>query len=194
MIREVTKGKEDSEARLSRLDEELSESRRANLMQMMPVTNGEGFDVAIKHQLEENLRIKERIAERDAEIDRLREQLMSLRMESDEYKREVDIQKVKYMAELNNLQTSNEIELQRLTGENESLQKVVGSLDEKLKFLLKEDKKKDEFLVNYLKGKANNPEDKDLVVNFFKQFEEVPKLSISELMKQEKQVHEELKE
>lgn len=41
------------------------------------------------------------------------------------------------MAELNNMQTNQEIELQRLTGENESLQKVVSSLDEKLKFLLK---------------------------------------------------------
>jgi hypothetical protein len=113
---------------------------------------------------------------------------MALRMESDDFKRELDIQKVKSMSEVNNMQTNHDIELQRLTSENESLQKVVTSLDEKLKFLLKEDKKKDEFLVNYLKGKANNPEDKDLVVNFFRQFEEVPKLGISELMKQERQV------
>jgi hypothetical protein len=66
----------------------------------------------------------------------------------------------------------------------------LGSLDDKLKFILKEDRKKDEFLVNYLKNKVNNPEDKNLLVNFFKQFEEVPKLTMSELMKQERQVQE----
>jgi hypothetical protein len=66
----------------------------------------------------------------------------------------------------------------------------LGSLDDKLKFILKEDRKKDEFLVNYLKNKVNNPEDNNLLVNFFKQFEEVPKLTMSELMKQERQVQE----
>lgn len=60
--------------------------------------------------------------------------------------------------------------------------------------MLKEDKKKDEFMMNYLKNKTNNPEDKDLIVNFFKQFEEVPKLTVSQLMKQERQVREQLKE
>lgn len=55
----------------------------------------------------------------------------------------------------------------------------MSSLDEKLKYMLKEDKKKDEFMMNYLKNKTNNPEDKDLIVNFFKQFEEVPKLTVS---------------
>lgn len=60
--------------------------------------------------------------------------------------------------------------------------------------MLKEDKKKDEFMMNYLKNKTNNPEDKDLIVNFFKQFEQVPKLTVSQLMKQERQVREQLKE
>jgi hypothetical protein len=48
--------------------------------------------------------------------------------------------------------------------------------------------------MNYLKNKAQNPEDKDLIVGFFRQFEEVPKLTVSELMKQERQVQEQLKE
>lgn len=52
-----------------------------------------------------------------------------------------------------------------------SLQKVAYSLDEKFKYMMKEDRKKDEFLVNYLKGKTHDPNDKDLIVNFFKQFE-----------------------
>lgn len=170
-LRQMTLLKEEADIKAGRFEEELNETRRSNIGQMMPVVSGAGFDVALKHQLEENIRTKERMADKDAEIDRLRDQIIALRMESNEFKREVDIQRVKHMAELNNLQTNQEIEIQRLESENESLQKVVGSLDEKLKFLLKEDKKKDEFLMNYLKGKANNPEDKDLVVNFFRQFE-----------------------
>jgi hypothetical protein len=55
----------------------------------------------------------------------------------------------------------------------------MSSLDEKFKYIMKEDRKKDEFLVNYLKGKTHDPNDKELIINFFKQFEEVPKLTIS---------------
>jgi hypothetical protein len=59
------------------------------------------------------------------------------------------------------------------------MRKVMSSLDEKFKYIMKEDRKKDEFLVNYLKGKTHDPNDKELIINFFKQFEEVPKLTIS---------------
>jgi hypothetical protein len=47
-------------------------------------------------------------------------------------------------------------------------------------------------LVGYLKGKTSDPHDKELVVNFFKQFEEVPKLTMSELVRQEREVQERL--
>jgi len=88
------------------------------------------------------------------------------------------------MTELKNAETNNSIEVQRLTNEVASLQKVVNSMDEKFKYMIKEDRKKDEFLVNYLKGKTHDPNDKDLIVNFFKQFEEVTKLTVSELLRQ----------
>lgn len=97
------------------------------------------------------------------------------------------------MAELKNSQTNNEIETQRLVNEVESLNKVVSSMDEKFKFVLKDGKKKDEFLMNYLKNKANTLEDKDLIEDFFKQYEEVPKQTVSELMKEERQVQEQLR-
>lgn len=62
------------------------------------------------------------------------------------------------MSEIKNLQTTFEIETQKLTNDAENLQRVVTSLDEKMKYIMKEDKRKDEFLVNYLKGKTGNPE------------------------------------
>jgi Fe-S oxidoreductase len=88
------------------------------------------------------------------------------------------------MAEIKNMQSNYDIENQKQINEIDSLQKLVNSLDEKFKFMIKEDRKKDEFLVNYLKGKTHDPNDKELVVNFFKQFEEVPKITMSELMRQ----------
>lgn len=66
-------------------------------------------------------------------------------------------------------------------------------MDEKFKFVLKDGKKKDEFLMNYLKNKATCNEDKDLIDDFFKQYEEVPKQTVSELMKEERQVQEQLR-
>ncbi len=52
-----------------------------------------------------------------------------------------------------------DIEKQGLTNEVGSLKKTVAALDEKFKFLLKEDKKKDEFMVGFFKGKLHNPGD-----------------------------------
>lgn len=111
------------------------------------------------------------MAEKDEEIDKLRDQLQALRGESDYYRHELDIQKLKHMSEIKNLQTNFEIETQKLTNDADNLQRVVTSLDEKMKYILKEDKRKDEFLVNYLKGKTSNVEEKDLITNFFNQFE-----------------------
>ena len=51
-----------------------------------------------------------------------------------------------------------------------------------------------EFLTPTLVGGVQGSLIANLVVNFFRQFEEVPQLSISELMKQEKQVQDELRE
>jgi hypothetical protein len=44
--------------------------------------------------------------------------------------------------------------------------------------------------VNYLKGKTHDPNDKELIMNFFKQYEEAPKLTISELLRQEYRMQE----
>ena len=140
--------------------------------------------MALKAQLEENQRVKERFGAKDDEIEQLRENNKALRAQLDTFKNEVEIERLKRMTELKNLETTNDIEVQRLNNEVASLQKVVYALDEKFKYMMKEDRKKDEFLVNYLKGKTHDPNDKDLVVNFFKQFEDVPKLTVSELLRQ----------
>ena len=80
-----------------------------------------------------------------------------------------------------------------MSNELTSLQKTVTVLDEKFKFLLKEDRKKDEFMVGFFKRTLQNKEDLDLLTNFFKQYEEVPKLTLSELLSQERQVQEQLR-
>jgi hypothetical protein len=84
---------------------------------MTPTNIEGGFDMALKSHLEENLRIKDKITERDEEIDRLRDQIMTTRIECDNYKHIIEIEKLKHMAEVNNIQTNFDIELQRLTSE-----------------------------------------------------------------------------
>lgn len=39
-------------------------------------------------------------------------------------------------------------------------------------------------MVGYFRGKIHDPNDKELLVNFFKQFESVPKMTMSELLVQ----------
>lgn len=142
-------------------------------------TNEGGFNMALKSQLEENQRIKERFREKDDEIEHLRSINQNLRSELDTLRNDIEIEKLKRMAELKNQQTTFDIELQTLLSENTSFKKTVAALDEKFKFMLKADRKKDQFMANFLKGKATDPNDKEIIEDFFKQFEQVPKLTIS---------------
>jgi|JI6StandDraft_1071083.scaffolds.fasta_scaffold311612_1 protoporphyrinogen oxidase len=152
------------------------------------------FNVAIRTSLEENQRIKERVNVKDEEIDHLRDLNKTLRNQFDALRNEIEIQKLKHMAEVKNIQTANDIDKTTVTNELSSLRKVVTVLDEKFKFLLKEERRKDEFMVGYFKGKIHDPNDKELLVNFFKQFEEVPKMTMSELMAQEHEIQNQLRD
>lgn len=46
--------------------------------------------------------------------------------------------------------------------------------------------------MGYLKGKTSDPHDKELVEKFFRLFEQVPKLTMSGLVRQEREVQEQL--
>ncbi len=63
--------------------------------------------------MEENQRIKERFGEKDEEILVLRETLKSVRTDSDNFRNELEIERLKHMADLKNLQTNFEIESQK---------------------------------------------------------------------------------
>lgn len=152
------------------------------------------FNMAIRASLEEYQRLKERVSEKDQEIDHVRELNKQLRTQVDSLRNEGEITKLKYMAEIKNIETNFEIEKQALQNQVSSFEKMVTVLDEKFKFLLKEEKKKDEFMVAYFKGKTADPKDRDLIANFFRQFEEVPKITMSELIKQELQVQDGLRD
>ena len=74
------------------------------------------------------------------------------------------------MTELRNLQTTMDIEVQLKQNEVNSLNHVITALEDKLKYIVQEDRKKDQFMVTYLKGRAEAAEEKQLVEEFFKQF------------------------
>lgn len=60
------------------------------------------------------------------------------------------------MTELKNTQTTMDIEVQVKQNQVNSLNHVISSLEEKLKFIVQEDRKKDQFMVTYLKGRAES--------------------------------------
>lgn len=101
------------------------------------------FNVAIRTSLEENQRIKERVTAKEEEIDHVRELNKTLRTQFDALRNEIEIQKLKHMAEMKNVQTAYDIEKMAASNELSSLRKMVTVLDEKFKFLLKEERRKD---------------------------------------------------
>jgi hypothetical protein len=54
--------------------------------------------------------------EKDAEIDKLREQIMNLWIESDNFRHSIEVEKLKPKTEINDMQTSFDLEPQRLNG------------------------------------------------------------------------------
>lgn len=101
-------------------------------------------------------------------------------------KNEIEIEKLKRMTELKNTQTTMDIEVQVKQNEINSLNHVIVSLEEKLKFIVQEDRKKDQFMVTYLKGRAESAEEKQSVDEFFKQFELLSvNTNIAECLKRE---------
>lgn len=67
----------------------------------------------------------------------------TLRSQVDASKNELEIQKLKHLTEVKNMQTSFDIEKLAITNEMSSMRKMVTVLDEKFKFLLKEERRKD---------------------------------------------------
>lgn len=88
-----------------------------------------------------------------------------------------------------------DIEVQVKQNEVNSLNHVIASLEEKLKFIVQEDRKKDQFMVTYLKGRAESAEEKQSVDEFFKQFELLSvNTNITECLKREQAEIQRLKE
>jgi hypothetical protein len=79
---------------------------------------------------------------------------------NDTLKNEIEIEKLKRMTDLKNLETTFKIEEQVKINEINSLNKTLLSLEEKLKFTVQEDRRKDEFMVQYLRNRSEVPEDK----------------------------------
>lgn len=64
------------------------------------------------------------------------------------------------MTDLKNLETTFKIEEQVKINEINSLNKTLQSLEQKLKYIIQQDRRKDDFMVQYLRNRAEIPEDK----------------------------------
>lgn len=84
-------------------------------------------------------------------------------------KTEVEIEKLKGIGERKTQQVAFEVEIQALKNDLAQVQKVAELLDQKLKQVSEDSRKKDEFIQKYLMGKR--PEEKLNIEAFFKQYE-----------------------
>lgn len=60
------------------------------------------------------------------------------------------------MTDVKNLETTFKIEDQVKDNEISSLNRTLKSLEDKLKYIIQEDRRKDEFMIEYLKGRADS--------------------------------------
>lgn len=74
------------------------------------------------------------------------------------------------MSQKKNIEVNFQIETQNIKNELDMSQKKAISLQQKIKLLIEQNKKKDGFIQTYIVGKKLTPNDKDLVINFIKQY------------------------
>lgn len=84
---------------------------------------------------------------------RIRDSFAILKTELDNLKSESDIVKLKAISDKKNQQVQFDVETQSLKAVLSLEQKKVASLDQKIRLVLEENKKKDAFIQNYIMGK-----------------------------------------
>jgi hypothetical protein len=85
-------------------------------------------------------------------------------------KAELEIEKLKAIAERKNMQVGFEVELQKLKNDAEAEKKTAESVSSKLRAAVEETRSKDEFIQKYIMGKRVSAEEKFQVEEFFKQY------------------------
>jgi hypothetical protein len=134
-------------------------------------SNEDTFDEALKNQMEALKKLREEMNQKNEEVYRVRDSYALLKADLDNLKSEYDISKLKFISDKKNLQVQSEVECQKLKSQLAVEQKKVASLEQKIKLVVDENKKKDNFIQTYIIGKRLPTSERELVTAFLKQYE-----------------------
>lgn len=136
-----------------------------------PMPLNASFDEALRLQIEGNNRLREESLKKAEEIYKLRDLFTTLRSQHDNLKSELDILRLKSLSEKKNLEVAFQAEAQNYKNVVDNWEKRALSLEQKIKILIEENKKKDQFIQNFIIGKRLAQNEKDLLADFMKQYE-----------------------
>lgn len=94
-----------------------------------------------------------------------------MKSQYDNLKSESDINKLKFISEKKNLEVAFQVEIQNYKNQIDGWDKKVNSLEQKIKIIIEENKKKDSFIQSFIMGKKLSQNDKEVVADFIKQYE-----------------------
>jgi hypothetical protein len=129
------------------------------------------FDDALREQIDELNLLKTKVTEKDDQIFHLKDAVFTSQSANTALKAEVEIEKLKSIGERKTQQVAYEVELQNLRNELNTTQKALDSLNHKMRQVLEDSRKKDEFIQRYVMGKKLSPEEKFNTQLFFRQYE-----------------------
>lgn len=131
-------------------------------------------------------KLQEEIEKKNEEIYKIKDSYSSLKTDFDNLKSETDIARLKFISEKKNIQINFDVEVQQLKSQLSTEQKKIGGLEQKIKMLIDENKKKDGFIQNYVMSRKIPTNEKEIVNDFLKNYEiYVTSKNISEKLMQE---------
>lgn len=129
------------------------------------------FDEALRQQIAEINELKAMLNRKNDEIYQLKDTMSCNRSQVENIRADMEIEKLKAIAERKNMQVGFEVELQKLRNQADNDRKLSESINGKLRAAVEESRSKDEFIQKYVMGKRLSSDEKLNVEEFFRQYQ-----------------------
>ena len=148
--------------------------QRSEIKKLLSVKMGESdepFDEVLKNQIQTSKKLREELGKKNEEVYKLRDSSALMKAELDNLKSESEICKLKFISEKKNLQVNCDVEIQQLKNQLSLEQKKMLSLENKIKMVIEENRKKDCFIQTFIMGKKLPQNEREFVAAFLREYE-----------------------
>lgn len=148
--------------------------QRSEIKKLLLVKMGESdepFDEVLKNQIQTSKKLREELGKKNEEVYKLRDSSALMKAELDNLKSESEICKLKFISEKKNLQVNCDVEIQQLKNQLSLEQKKMLSLENKIKMVIEENRKKDCFIQTFIMGKKLPQNEREFVAAFLREYE-----------------------